>query len=115
MTNYFMNTKYTARMRHANAAAWFQCSCSPWKSTPAMTVNTMSDITSCITFSCMSVKGPPLPTKPILLAGTCREYSARAMSHEKRMTPYSNQGNSGALPIQEHSRRNICFQMLFPS
>ena len=48
-------------------------------------------ITSCITFNCISVKGPPLPTKPIRLAGIWHEYSAKAMAHEKRITRYKGQ------------------------
>lgn len=48
-------------------------------------------MTSWMTFSCMSEKGPPLPVKPILLAGTCREYSKKAIAHENTMTPMSGQ------------------------
>lgn len=40
---YFMKTKYTAAMRQTNAAAWFQCKLSPWKSRLAMMAKTMSD------------------------------------------------------------------------
>ena len=74
-------------MRHRKAAIWFQWSSSPWNRNPAMTVNTVKDMTSCITFSCISVKGPPFPVKPALLAGTMRQYSKKAMHHEKAMTP----------------------------
>jgi hypothetical protein len=30
--------------------------------------------------------GPPFPWKPILLAGTVRQYSKKAIPHEKRIT-----------------------------
>ena len=46
---------------------------------------------SWITFSCTSENGPPLPVKPILLAGTWQQYSKNAMAHEKAITPISGQ------------------------
>ena len=46
-------------------------------------------ITSCITLSCINVNGPPLPVKPILLAGIWHEYSASAMPHEKIITSHN--------------------------
>ena len=39
----------------------------------------------------MSEKGPPLPMKPILLAGTIRVYSKKAIAHENTITPMSGQ------------------------
>ncbi len=36
-------------------------------------------------------KGPPLPSKPILFAGTWKQYSTRAMPHERPMMRYSGQ------------------------
>ena len=42
-----------------------------------------------MTFSCIRLKGPPLPLNPILLAGTVRQYSKKAMPHENRMTQIS--------------------------
>lgn len=51
----------------------------------------MSDNASCIIFSCISEKGPPLPLNPMRFAGTWHAYSASAMSHEKRMTAMSGQ------------------------
>jgi hypothetical protein len=41
--------------------------------------NTTIVITSWITFSCHNEKGPPLSTKPILLAGTWKRYSKNAI------------------------------------
>ena len=52
-----------------------------------MQVKTVSETTSCITLSCRRVKGPPLPTKPILLAGTWQAYSNKAMLQENTITP----------------------------
>ena len=74
-------------MRHAKAAKWFQCRRSLWNMNMAMHVKTVRDITSCITFNCSRVNGPPLPTNPILLAGTWQAYSNRAMLQENTMTP----------------------------
>ncbi len=37
-------------------------------------------MTSCITFNCISEKGPPFPWKPILLAGTWKQYSKKAIA-----------------------------------
>ena len=56
-----------------------------------MTVNTVSEITSWITFSCRRLKGPPLPVNPILLAGTVRQYSKNAIPQENRITRISGQ------------------------
>lgn len=49
------------------------------------TVNTEREITSWITFSWTSEKGPPLPTNPILFAGTWQQYSKRAMPQLMRI------------------------------
>jgi hypothetical protein len=49
------------------------------------TVNTISVITSCITFNSTSENGPPLALNPILLAGTISEYSKRAINQLKRI------------------------------
>ena len=56
-----------------------------WKKIVTNTVNTVRDTTSWITLSCMSENGPPLPSKPMRLAGTWHEYSGSASSHESRM------------------------------
>ena len=88
---YFINTKYTARIRHTKAAKWFQCSDCPWNRRFAIPAKTMSDTTSWITLSWTSVKGPPLSIKPIRLAGTWQQYSKKAMHHENAMTPISGQ------------------------
>ena len=59
--------------------------------TVTISVNTVSEITSWITFSCMMLNGPPLSMKPILLAGTCAMYSNSAIPHENRITMMSGQ------------------------
>jgi len=57
-------------------------------------------ITSCITFSCINVKGPPFSTKPIRLAGTWNTYSKKAMLQEKATTPISG---------KESNQLKVCF------
>ena len=42
-------------------------------------------MTSWITFNCQMVKGPPLPSNPILLAGTIAIYSKSAIIQLNRM------------------------------
>ena len=56
-----------------------------------MTVKMVREMTSWMTFSCTSVKGPPLPMKPMRLAGTAKQYSMKAMLHEKAMTAIKGQ------------------------
>ena len=51
-----------------------------------MTVKTVRLITSWITLSCISEKGPPLMLDPMRLAGTCKQYSKNAIPHENRIT-----------------------------
>ena len=89
--NHFINTKYTARIKQRKAARWFQCKDSPLNNKVENTVNTISVITSWITFNCINVKGPPFPLNPSRLAGTWHEYSARAISQENNITPYNGQ------------------------
>ena len=73
------------------AATWFQWSDWPWKRKPTMRVKIVSEMTSWMTLSCTRVKGPPLPTKPMRLAGTAKQYSTNAMLQEKTMTAMSGQ------------------------
>lgn len=68
------------------ATKWFHLSSLPAKKQLAKIVKMTRVITSCRTLSCIRVNGPPLPMKPMRLAGTWNEYSARAMTHEKRIT-----------------------------
>ena len=56
-----------------------------------MMVNTVREITSWMTLSCIRLNGPPLPWKPIRFAGTVRQYSKKAMPHENRMMRMSGQ------------------------
>src|SRR5690348_9074351 len=46
-------------------------------------------ITSCITFSCSKVNGPPFSLKPILFAGTWKQYSKKAIAQLMRIIPKS--------------------------
>lgn len=73
------------------AAKWFHCRGCPLKSKVTINVNTVSDMASCITLSCMRLNGPPLPSNPILFAGTWAQYSKKARPHEKRITRISGQ------------------------
>ena len=56
-----------------------------------MAVKTVSEMTSWMTLSCIKLKGPPLPLKPMRLAGTVRQYSKKAIPQEKRMIRISGQ------------------------
>ena len=56
-----------------------------------MTVKTVRDMTSWMTLSWRRLKGPPLPEKPMRLAGTVRQYSKKAIPQEKRITRISGQ------------------------
>ena len=69
-----MKTKNTAITRQAKAATWFQCMPSPLKRKVMITVNTISDTTSCITLSCTRLNGPPFIAEPNLFAGTSAHY-----------------------------------------
>ena len=86
-----MKTKYTAAIRQKNAARWFQWSPFPWNIKFAINPNTISDITSWMTFSWTSVKGPPLSINPILFAGTWQQYSKNAMAQLNAITPIKGQ------------------------
>ncbi len=78
-------------IRQKKAAMWFHWSDCPLNMTVTMTVKTVREITSWMIFSCMRLKGPPLSTNPILLAGTWAQYSKNATPHEKRITMISGQ------------------------
>ena len=67
------------------AATWFHCTGCPLKRKVTMTVKTVREITSWITLSCIRLKGPPLPLKPMRFAGTVRQYSKKAIHQENRM------------------------------
>ena len=86
---YFRKTKKTARTRQAKAAKWFHWSGWPLKTNSTMIEKTVREMTSWMTLSCIRLKGPPLPLKPMRLAGTVRQYSKKAMPHEKRITRIS--------------------------
>ena len=88
---YFRKTKKTAIIRQTNAARWFHWRPCPLNINVTITVKTVSDMTSWMTLSCMSENGPPFPLKPILLAGTCAQYSKNATAHEKRITSIRGQ------------------------
>ena len=49
-------------------------------------VNTVSEMASWITLSCIILNGPPFPENPIRFAGTWAQYSKNASPHENRIT-----------------------------
>ena len=88
---YLMNTKKTASTIQKKAAMWFHWMGCPLNTKVTMTVKMVREITSWITLSCIRLKGPPFPTKPMRLAGTVRQYSKKAIPQEKRMMRMSGQ------------------------
>jgi len=77
--NYFLKIKYTARIKKQNPIKWFDLRVSFLKKTSVNPIKTVRVITSCMTFSCQRLKGPPFSLNPILLAGTWKAYSKRAI------------------------------------
>lgn len=69
ITSYFLKIKYTARIKKQKPIMWLVV---------IFELNTITEnaekitrvMTSCITFSCTKLKGPPFPSNPILFAGT---------------------------------------------
>ena len=59
---------------------WFIRNDSVLNTTREKTTNTVSVITSWITFNSINENGPSLPWKPILLAGTWKQYSKKAIA-----------------------------------
>ncbi len=57
--DYFRKAKKTARTRQAKAAKWFQWRDCPLKTNRTMMENTVREITSWMTLSCMRLNGPP--------------------------------------------------------
>ena len=78
-------TKYTAAMRQRPATMWFHFTCMS-KAITEKRINTTKVITSCKILSCISEKGPPFPSKPMRLAGTCKQYSKKAIPHDNAIT-----------------------------
>lgn len=76
---YFLKIKYTARIRKQNPIAWFSLKDSFLKTNIVKSEKTIKVITSCITFNCHKLNGPPFSLKPILFAGTWKEYSNKAI------------------------------------
>ena len=72
---YFLNTRYTAATKSKQANAWFHLNDSPLKAIALKATNTTSVITSCITFNCIRLNGPPFSLNPIRFAGTWKQYS----------------------------------------
>lgn len=66
-------------MRKINAIIWLSLKVSVLKAMSEKAAKTTSVITSWIIFNCSKENGPPLPRKPILLAGTWKKYSNNAM------------------------------------
>ena len=78
-------------MIKTKASKWFHFKVSPWNIMLAIRANTIRLMHSCTTLSCTKENGPPLPWKPMRLAGTWQQYSKKAMPHEKAMTPINGQ------------------------
>src|SRR5690606_16076853 len=64
---------------------WLALKVSVLKTKRVKTAKTSRVITSWITFNCMRLKGPPFSRNPILLAGTWKMYSNRAIPQLIRM------------------------------
>ena len=73
------------------ATMWFQRKVSVLKTVITMTVNTVNETASCMTFSWIRLKGPPFCIAPMRLAGIMKEYSNKATPHDIRMTRKSGQ------------------------
>ena len=86
-----INTRYTAPISSTNARIWFHPKWVPLNAIIVNTVNTTRVIHSCITFSWTKEYGPPLPSKPIRLAGIINTYSTRAMPQLISITAYRGQ------------------------
>ena len=54
-------------------------------------VNTVSETTSWMTFSCIKLKGPPRSMKPMRLAGIMKLYSNKATPHDAKIMSMSGQ------------------------
>lgn len=96
--NYFLKIKYTANTKNPKPIRWFILSVSFLNANKVKMLKTTNVITSCMTFNCHRLKGPPFSTNPILFAGTCTEYSKNAMPQlmsitENKLSPL-NQENS---------------------
>lgn len=81
-----LKIKYTASIRKRKPISWFNLMVS-WKARYEKIIKTVSVITSCITLSWTNENGPPLPWKPIRLAGTWKQYSNSAIPQLKSITP----------------------------
>lgn len=77
--HYFLKMKYTARTRKQKPMRWFMRNVSFLKAIIVNIENTVIVMTSCMTFSCQRLNGPPFSMKPILLAGTWKQYSKKAI------------------------------------
>ena len=89
--HYLRKAKNTASTRQAKEARWFQWKAWPLKTNITITVKMLREMTSWITLSCIRLKGPPLSSKPMRLAGTVRQYSKNAIPQEKRIISISGQ------------------------
>ena len=87
--NYFIKTSHTASTISTIAAIWFQRIAKPSNITRENTTNTTNVITSWMIFNCISEKGPPLPSKPMRFAGTWRQYSTKAIPHDRSIISHT--------------------------
>jgi hypothetical protein len=77
--SYFLKKKNTAIIKHKKPTIWFHRKLSVLKNIKVKITNTEIEITSWMILSCHILKGPPLVILPILLAGTIKLYSHKAM------------------------------------
>lgn len=78
-------------MMHPKAAMWFHCMGWLLNTSAHITVNTVSEMHSCMILSCIRLNGPPLMLEPMRLAGTITRYSRRATPQERSMMTISGQ------------------------
>ncbi len=90
-----MNISQAAAAISANPAQWFHFSDWP-REVVENTANTSRVITSCMPLSC----GAESTTLPRRLAGTCRQYSKKAMPQLTRMTANNGDDQSFRCPYQ---------------
>lgn len=68
------------------------------KTKTTIAVKTVKEMASCMTFNWIRLNGPPLIIDPSLLAGTIKEYSNKAIPHDRRITKIKGQSlNEGII------------------
>ena len=83
---YFLKIKNTASTRQRKPTRWFQRRASFFITSSTMTVKTVSETTSWITFNSQIENGPPYSLLPRRFAGTIKQYSKKATSQLIKIT-----------------------------